>query len=51
MKVVFDLMLTCLEPAIQPGWPIGHDGLDLEELLLTVVAPHNGEAQAPGGLD
>ena len=40
-----------LELAVQPRGAVGHDGLDLEELLLAVVAAHDGEAQTLGGLD
>lgn len=43
--------VTGLEATVHPGGSVRHDGLDLEELLLAVVAAHDGEAQSAVRLD
>ena len=43
--------LTGLEAPVEPCGPVGHDGLDLEELLDVVVAPHDREAEAATRFD
>ena len=43
-------MPTCPQFAVLPGRTVGDDALDLQELVLGIVAPHDREAQAAGRL-
>ena len=47
----FRFILTGFQLSVDPGWPVGHHRLDLEELVHIVVPTDDGEAQASGRLD
>ena len=44
-------MFTCLEPPVHPRRAVGHDGLDMQELIDAVVTADDRKAEAFRRLD